>query len=186
MAQDTQQEETYSETGHAEADGIGAVAGQFGLKTDIFIAQLINFAIVLIVLWKWAYKPIMKALDDREKKIEESVKQANAIEERVKAIETEKDQIITTAKKEAQTIIEKAHGDQEKRREEMVEAAKREVERVITKGKAQLDAERQAMLKEVRKEIVGIITVAVTKIAEDAIDEKRSQSLAEEIVRKMT
>lgn len=186
VTEDLHQEELQTEV-HAESENpIEAVAGQFGLNGQIFVAQLINFAIVLVVLWLFVYKPILKILDERKEKIEKSIKQASEIEERMDAIEKEKESIISEARTAAMEINEKAHQDGKVRSEEMVQAAKREVERVIVKGKQQLTAEKEGMLRDLRKDIVDISMKAVARITQSEIDEKKSQSLAEEVVRKMT
>lgn len=165
---------------------IGAIAGQFGLNGQIFLAQLVNFLLVLVILWRFAYRPIVKILDERQEKIEKSVKNAEQIESRVIQIEKERETILTEARKEAQATAQKAHEQGEMRREEIVAAAKREVERVIAKGKEQLITEKENMMKEVRKDIADIAVKAATRIIEDCVDEKKSQSLAEETIRKMT
>ena len=169
-----------------EATGIGAVAGTFGLRGDIFIAQLVNFLIVLVVLWKFAYKPIMRMLEEREAKIAKSVADADAIAVRVADLEREREAVITAARKEAQEVMMTAALQSEERKNEMVEAAKREVERVIQKSKEQMTVEREAMLRDVRKDIVDIAMKAAARIIHTDMDEKKSQSLAEEVVRKMT
>jgi F-type H+-transporting ATPase subunit b len=180
--------ESHAETAQAEhaEGGIAGVIDTFGLRGDLFLAQLVNFLIVLLVLWKFAYKPILKMLAEREKKIETSVKQADAIEKRLNETTLEKEQILGEARKEAQLLIAKAMSDTEERKAEMVEAAKKEVERVIEKGKEQLKAEQAKMLIEARKELVEIAVKAAGKIVSDNIDEKKSKSMAEEVVRKLT
>ncbi len=172
---------------HAEAGNpIEAVAGQFGLNGQIFLAQLINFLIVLVVLWRFVYKPVVRFLDERAEKIEKSVKQAEEIEVRVKAIEVEREAVIATARKESAQILEKAHHEAEARGEEIVSAAKREVERVIAKGKQSLAADQEAMLRELRKEVIDLAMKAATRIVQNEIDEKKSKSIAEEVVRKLS
>ncbi len=179
-----------SHAGTAEADhaegGLAGVIGTFGIRGDLFAAQLINFLLVLAVLWKFAYKPILKLLDEREKKIADSVKNAETIEKRLGEALTEKDAILAQARKDAQVMITKALSDTELRKTEMVEAAKKEVERVIEKGKEQLATEQAAMLIEARKEMVEIAVKAAAKIVSEKLDEKKSKSLAEEVVRKLT
>lgn len=178
METTTEQTETQS--------GPAAVAGTFGLRGDLFAAQLLNFVLVLLVLWRFAYKPIMRMLEEREKKIAASVADAEAVEKRVREFEVERTALIAEARREAQELISKSMGDGDVRRNEMVEAAKREVERVIVKGKEQLTVERESMLREVRKDIVDIAMKAAARILHDGVTEKKSQSLAEEVVRKMT
>lgn len=178
-------EETHAaETAHEEIDP--GLLGQFGLRGDLFVAQLVNFLLVMLVLWRFAYKPIMKMLEEREQKIAKSVHDADEITKRLKASEIEREEILQTARVEAQALVEKALQDAEARKVEMIEAAKREVERVIMKGKDQLNTEREAMMLEVRKDIVDIAIKAAAKIALEKLDEKKSQSFAEEVVRKLT
>ncbi len=178
--------ETQEEVHEESAEGIAAVAGQFGLKGDIFVAQLVNFIIVLVVLWRFAYKPIVRMLDERSERIEKSVKQAEQIEKRVDAIEKEREEILNVARTEAQGIAQKAHEQVEERREEMVEAAKREVERVIGKGKQKLAEEKESMLRDLRKDVIDIAALAAEKILKGEVDKNKAQSLAEEVVRKAT
>lgn len=180
MSQETQ---TSTET---EPSGIAAVAGTFGLRGDIFIAQLVNFLIVMLVLWRFVYKPIVGMLDAREKRIEKSVREAEEITKRLKQVDAERSEIMHSARVEAQSLIEKAVNETEERKHEMIEAAKREVERVIVRGKDQLATERDQMMIELRRDIVDIAVRAAAKIALEKMDEKKSQSLAEEVVRKLT
>lgn len=180
-------EENLELSAHEEVseNPIQAVAGQFGINGQIFVAQLINFLIVLIVLWKFVYKPIIRMLDERTEKIEKSMKQADEIEKRVDLIEKEKEDIVSQAQKQAQEIIEKAHSQGQARQDEIIIAAKREVERIIAKGKDQLNDEKTAMMKELKKEIIDLAMKATTRILKDQVDEVKSKSLAEETVRKL-
>jgi F-type H+-transporting ATPase subunit b len=177
------EEPTATETAH-EADP--GVLGTFGLRGDLFAAQLINFLLVLIVLWRFVYKPIFAVLDAREKSIAKSVKDVEEISARVKASEAERTAMLNDARKEAQAIIESAMRETDARKNEMIESAKREVERVIVRGKEQLVAEREAAMLEMRKDIIDIAVRAAAKIATEGMTQKKSQSLAEEVVRKLT
>ncbi len=172
--------------GTAEAvEATGGIAA-LGINAKIFVAQLVNFTIVLLVLWKWAYKPIVRLLEEREKKIAQSVKSAEEIEARMSRVETEQEEMLRDAKAQAQKVIDDAMAVAEERKVEMVEKTKREVERVISQGKTQLVAEREAMIREARKDLIEIALSATKKIIGDEINEKKSHSLAEEVVRKMT
>lgn len=179
-------EETATASHAEEASGIAGVAGTFGLRGDLFVAQLVNFLLVLLVLWKFAYKPILKALDEREKKIAKSVLDAELVTKRLQDAEKEKAEILRLAREEADAFARKSLEDTQARKTEMVGAAKQEVERVIAHGKAQLTEEHDAMMVAMRKEIVEIAIAAATKVLGESITEKKSQSLAEEVVRKMT
>ena len=166
--------------------GIAGVAQNFGLRGDLFLAQLLNFAIVLVVLWKFAYKPILKLVKDRESMIEKSVNDAKEIDRRLTELENERKTIIVEAQSKANAMLEKALADGETRKAEMAEAAKRDVEKIIAKGKADLAAEKDAMLIAVRKDIADIAVRAAAKIVMDGMTPAKAQSMADEMVRKMT
>lgn len=172
---------------HAEeASGIAGVAGTFGLRGDLFVAQLVNFLLILLVLWRFAYRPILAALDEREKKIAKSIHDAEEVTKRLAEAEKEKGEILRLAREEADAFARKSLEETQARKTEMVAAAKQEVEQVIAQGKVQLAEEHEAMMVAMRKEIVEITIAAATKVLGEAITEKKSQSLAEEVVRKMT
>lgn len=157
-----------------------------GINLPIFIAQLINFVVVLLVLWKFAYKPLVKILDDRSNKIEESLKKSDLIDRRVAELEKEQHQLIVTAKGEATQILEAARADAESRKQELLLVAKKEVERVVALGKEQLKAEQINMVREAKAELIAIAVAATQKILEETVDEKKSNALAEAVVKKMT
>lgn len=173
-------------TAETSYDADPGVLGTFGIRGDLFAAQLVNFLLVLVVLWRFVYKPIFAILDEREQSIAKSMKDVADIAERVQASESERVAMMNDARKESQAIIEAAMRETDARKHEMIESAKREVERVIAHGKEQLAAEREASMIEMRKEIIDIAVRAAAKIATEGMTQKKSQSLAEEVVRKLT
>ena len=178
--------ENQTTTATTEASESTGVLGTFGIKPDLFIAQLVNFLLVMIVLWRFVYKPILGMLDKREAAIAKSMKDVEDISARVKSSEAERAALLAEARKESQAIIEAAMHETETRKNEMLESAKREVERVIAQGKVRLASEREAAMVEMRKEVVDIAVRAAAKIVTDGMTQKKSQSLAEEVVRKLT
>jgi F-type H+-transporting ATPase subunit b len=160
--------------------------GTLGINLKIFLAQLLNFAIVLVVMWKCAYKPIVKLLEERQEKIERGVKQAQDVEKRVIELETEHKAVIATAKSEAAKILDEARVSAEDRKKELLVKAKEEVKSVVAQGKVQLEAQKDQMIREAREEIAVIAIEAARKILEDGVDEKKAAKLAESVVDKMS
>lgn len=157
-----------------------------GINLNIFIAQLVNFVVVLLVLWKFAYKPIVKILDDRSKKIELCLFQANEVDARMKKLEIEQKEIIATAKREATLILEAAKQEAEARKLELISSAKKDVEYVVIKGKEQLRSEKTQMLQDAKTELIEMVVSATKKILEKEVDEKASQKIAAEVIAKMS
>lgn len=158
----------------------------FGVRGDLLAAQLINFLIVLLVLWRFAYRPILKMLDDRERKIAESLTNANEINQKLRTAEEEKRRILQEARSDAEQQSKDIIESTKKRCDDMVTAAKAQVEELVTKGKQTLDNERASMMTKMRQDIIDISVAAASRIVSEGVSEKKSQSLAEEVVRKMT
>ena len=142
------------------------------------MAQLVNFGLVLLVLWRFAYRPIVNMLEARSEKIEKSVKQAEEIEARMNASEVERDEMMKQARLTAQEVAKKAQEDAEARTKAMGEKARAEVEKIVVQGKAQLASEREEMLSQVRKEVAQMAILAAEKILGETIDKKKSEALA--------
>ncbi len=156
-----------------------------GISLPMFLAQLVNFLIVLFVLWKFAYRPIVAMLDARTQKIEESVKNSAEIERRVSELDADHRKVILIAKSEASALIETARLDAESRKDALIDQAKKEVEQLVAHGKVQLNAEKVQMLHDAKEELVFIAVEATKKILESTVDEKKSQKLAADVVLKM-
>lgn len=160
------------------AEPIGGL-GALGINLKIFIAQLINFLIVLLVLWKWVYRPVVKMLETRAEKIEKGVRDAQTAETRLVELEKEKDRVLAQAKRDATKISQEALAIAEARKTQMIAKAKEQVEGVIIKGKQQLQAEKDAMLREARQDMAALIVEGARRVLADGVDEKTSAKTAE-------
>jgi F-type H+-transporting ATPase subunit b len=167
------------------SESVGGL-GTLGINLKIFLAQLLNFAIVLVVMWKFAYKPIVKLLEERQEKIVRSVKQADDVEKRVAELEHEQKEVIATAKSEAAKILDEARVSADDRKKELLTKAKEEVKGVVAQGKVQLEAQKTQMIQEAREEIAAIAVEAARKILAEGVDEKKATKLAEGVVDKMS
>lgn len=156
-----------------------------GINFKLFVAQLVHFLIVLVIFWKWIYKPIVKALDKRAETIEKSMRQAKEVEERVAKLEIERKDVITSAKAEASHRVEEGRAAAEARKNDILTQAKVEVGRVIKSGKEQLVKEKEAMIREAKQEIVEIAIAAAKQVLKDSVSEKISKKIAEDTVEKL-
>ncbi|MBI2476800.1 ATP synthase F0 subunit B, partial [Candidatus Uhrbacteria bacterium] len=84
----------------------GNVLGSLGLSPTLFVAQLMNFLIVLLVLWKFAYRPLMKLMQERTARIEEGVQKAEDADRRVTELTKEREDVLREARREAKDLIE--------------------------------------------------------------------------------
>ena len=136
----------------------------FGVDWKLMLAQLINFAIVVFVLWKFAIKPLMQTMEKRNNEIEQGLSDAKAAADRLDEVEAEIKAKLQENKTEAIVILDKAKKQSEENRQASVERTKQEEETVIRKAKEQIASEKDSMVTEVKKEVADMIVVALRKI----------------------
>ncbi|MFA6215454.1 MAG: F0F1 ATP synthase subunit B [Patescibacteria group bacterium] len=165
---------------------MGEIISTFHLDWKIIIAQLVNFAIVVWVLWFFALKPLTKTMTERTTKIEQSLKNADKIQQELQASQKEREEKLVTARKEAEQIIAAAAGIAEKQRQETLQKVKAEVGKTVELAKEQIAAEKVKMIAEVKTEIVDLVTQTTAKILGDVIDKKIDKGLIEKTLKGMT
>jgi F-type H+-transporting ATPase subunit b len=161
------------------------VAGMFGLNANLFLAQLINFGIVLVVLWKWVFTPVTKGLKARTEKIEKSLRDAESVEQQKKDFETWKAAEITNTRKEAAEVIAKAKTDAETVRAELLNKTKAEQQKVVEQTKEQLKSEQERSVAEVKEEIATLVVAASEKILRRKLDPASDKELIKQSLKEV-
>lgn len=156
----------------------------FHIDWKLLIAQLINFAIVLFILWKFAIKPLSKVMNKRTKEIEKSLADAKKIEENMTKSQTERENLIKQTKREAQKIIQKSQEEGQKQGAEIVSQAKAEAQNIVTKTKEQIDLEKQKMLKEVKSEVANLVVKTTEKVLAKTVTKEMDEKLIQESLKK--
>jgi F-type H+-transporting ATPase subunit b len=135
---------------------------KLGIDFKVILAQTINFGILIAILTKLLYRPILKMLDQRRKRIEESLKTAKEIEVKSAKMEEEMSHKRALAKKDAAEIVGDAKVTAEKDREKILISAAEESDRVKKAAREQIELERQAMLDETKKRVGKLALLLVT------------------------
>jgi len=160
-----------------QAAGAAGIIGPLGIDGKIFIAQLVNISVVVFVLWKWVYKPLLKVLDDRTKKIEQGLRDAAESAAARQRSEQEKDQVVLEARLKAKGIVEEARTTAQAEGEALVRKARQEVERVVAQGREQLRLDKEKLADEVKADIGGLLAQAVETIARQKLDPAKDAEL---------
>jgi len=149
----------------------------FHIDIKLLIAQMVNFAIVLLVLYKFAYKPILKTLNDRTSKIEKGLKDAETANKKVLEIEEREKEMLANAKKETQVIIAKAEETAKKNKDEIIIEAKAQADKILEDAKKKIEDEKVKMVQEVKAEISGLVISATEKIIGEKLDKEKDKEL---------
>ena len=154
-----------------------ALIGTFHIDYKILIAQVVNFTIVLLVLYKFAYKPLLKTMNERTSKIEKGLKDAEEVGKKLEETEKREKEVMANARKEAQAIIESAEKTAQKNKEELLNEAKKKSEDIMISTQKQIEEEKNKMIFEVKSEIAQLVVAATEKVIDEKMDEKRDEAL---------
>jgi F-type H+-transporting ATPase subunit b len=116
----------------------------------LLIWNTLTFLVVLFILSKFAWKPIVKAIKEREKTIEDALEAANKAKQEIAFLKAENEKIIQEARIEREKILKEAQQTAHHIVEEAKEKAKREAQRIIESAKASIENDRKALMVEVK------------------------------------
>ncbi|NBB80042.1 MAG: F0F1 ATP synthase subunit B [Verrucomicrobia bacterium] len=171
----------------AEAGGnaLTNIAGQFGVTWATLIAQMINFAIVAVILYYFAVKPVAATLDERQQKIADGLQYAEEMKTQLAEAERERAEKVKEAAVEAQTILTEAREQSKEMIEQKTQEAAAQAEAILRKASEATELERQKMIADVRQEVARlVVATSATVLARDLSDSEKqtfSDSAAREL-----
>jgi len=153
---------------------------KLGINLGFLLVQVINFAIIYIVLKAWIFGPVTKMLEDRRVKIAQGLEDARIAADARATAEKAADKIISDAQVKANDIIRETTMRAEAIQKEMVVEAKQGLEKQKENALAEVEEERVRLLSEMRGDVSAIAIAAAQKLIGEALDEKRQRSLLSE------
>lgn len=151
-----------------------------GLNLGYLLVQILNFALVFIVLRAFVFKPIMDLLDKRRKSIAQGLQDAQVAAEARANAEKDAQEILTKAQAEANQNIREATERAEVVSKEIMAQAESDAAKAREAALADAGLERDRMLADVRGQVAALAMAATQKLIGDALDEKRQRALIDE------
>ena len=150
------------------------------------IAQIVNFLILVAVVSWFAYKPIIKIMEERQNKIAADLQNAENVKIEAQNVKKEYDRQLAEARSEAQVIIDKANKTAKEAYDQMLAQAREEQENIFRTAKEQIEREKANALLEVRSEVVSLSMQLASKVVEKKIDAEADQKLINEFLDEIT
>ena len=144
--------------------GISKIISDFGISWPFFLAQVVNFVVVAFVLWKFAFKPVLATLDERQAKIAAGLKYAEEMKAKLEATQQESAAILKKASVEASRLIDEARKSaKEFVDKQSLEASTKSAD-ILAKGQQALELEHKKMLADARSEIARLVVVTTERV----------------------
>jgi len=146
------------------------------------IWAIINFLILLAILNKFLYKPLLKTMDNRMGQIEKDLYSAELAKKEAKDVKEEYTKQMEQAKADAQQIIEKATKLGEESKEALITQAQEETARMTEKARAMIRIEKEAALNQLRDEVSTLVVMAAGKVIDKTIDKEAHEKLIQDFI----
>jgi F-type H+-transporting ATPase subunit b len=156
---------------------------ELGINLPTLITQLVTFIILLVLLRFVAYKPLMRMLDERSKRVKDSLEQAEAVKSQAARAEEELKKELEKASREGQERIARAVKAGEEVKQKAQEDAKKDAEQLITRARAEIRRERDEAIGEVRREFADLTVLAAEKVIEKSLNKEDHRELIEKVLK---
>lgn len=161
-----------------DVEGIAAL----GVNLPGLVSQLINFAIIMIALRIFLWKPFLRVLDERRQKIEAGLKASEAAAHAAETSQDESRRILEEARAESREIVSRSQETANRLREELETQARRDAEQIVTRARQEIDAERQQAIQALRAEFADLTIRAAERVVGQSIDGATHQRLIDEVL----
>lgn len=164
---------------HGEEGGGG---GLFSINVGLMIWTVVIFTSLLIVLWRFAWGPILAAVEAREKGIQNALDEAKSRQEEAEKLLAEHKAQLSDARRQAQEILTEGREAAGRLGKELEGKAREESEAILTRARAEIEREKEAALDTLRRESVDLALAAASKLLHVKLDDEQDRKLVMEYV----
>jgi len=164
---------------HGEEGGGG---GLFSLNAGLMVWTVVIFTALLIVLWRFAWGPILAAVEAREKGIQGALDEAKSRQEEAEKLLQEHKAQLADARRQSQEILAEGREAADRLRKELEEKAREESEAILTRARSEIEREKEAAVDALRRESVDLALAAASKLLHAKLDGEQDRKLVMEYV----
>jgi F-type H+-transporting ATPase subunit b len=146
------------------------------------IAQLLVFLVMLGVLYRFAWGPLLRILNERRARIAQGVEATQRAMQELEAAERERQAKLEEARREAQTMLDRITKQAEDLRKELEAKAREQAEALIVKARAEIRQEREKAVQDLRLQVADLAVLAAGRIIGESLDPKKHRELIERAI----
>lgn len=155
-----------------------------GIDWKLLVEQALAFLILVLVLGKFVYPTLMKAVDSRREEIEAGLKEAKESREALVQAEAKVDDVLAAARKDADAIIARAHTEAGTMVADAEAKAQARAEQIVTDARAQLDSDVRKAREALKADTIKLVAAATEQIIHEKLDEKKDAGLIKKALEK--
>lgn len=166
----------------AAADAHGAEGSLLHIDVGLMIWTVVSFVALLYVLGRYAYKPMMFLVERREKRIRESLEEAEEAKKKAEAAAAEREEILRQAQDEARKVVDRAKEAAEGQRKRILDETREDAARMMRQAEEEIKRERRQALAELTGTVADLATDAAERIIRAELDKAKHLKLIDELI----
>lgn len=157
------------------------------VQTDpgLFIWTIVTFLVLLMLLAKFAWRPLLEALETRQNAIRKSLDDAQQAQQELERLNLESAQIINRARVEAEAVITQSRSDGDRLREEIRAKARTEADHIVKNAERQIQLETQRALQQIRHEAIDLSVQIASKLLQRNLTKEDNERLIEDALKQV-
>jgi F-type H+-transporting ATPase subunit b len=165
---------------HIDPPGqIEQIVRQFGINWKILLAQIVNFCLVVFILWKFAFKPVVRTIDQRQKEIADGLQYAEEMKRKLVETEQQQAKTLKETQLETQKILNQARNTAKTIIEKKTQEATTKAQETIKKTEQSLQQERVKMFADMRHELSAVVIQTTAKVLQKELSEQEKITLSQ-------
>ena len=140
---------------------------QLGIDWKLLLAQVVNFGILLFILKRYAYQPMLQLMDERAARIEKGLKDAEAAEQKLRSVEEEEKAILAGARQQAKELLVETDKAAKERDALKLSETEARVKKLFSDAETKLEDDRARMIEDAKRELSETVMLAVEKILKE-------------------
>tara|TARA_B110000014_G_scaffold206089_1_gene156717 strand:- start:180 stop:683 length:504 start_codon:yes stop_codon:yes gene_type:complete len=155
------------------------------LDPGLFVWTILTFLLLVFVLAKFAWKPLLKMLQDREDMVRSSIEDAEKAKSELERLNEESEAIMAKARSEAQSILADGKAAAEKVKDDIIAKSKEQANKIREDAGNQIQVEKDKAISEIKKEVVNLTLSVAEKLIQKNLSDADNKSLIDESLKKV-
>jgi F-type H+-transporting ATPase subunit b len=151
----------------------------------LFIWTIVTFLVLLALLAKFAWRPLLQALETRQERIRKSLDDADRARQELERLQQESAKMMQQARIEAEMIVTQTRADAERLREELKQKAKDEADNILRNAQQQIQLQTRQAIQEIRREVADIAVLLASKVLERNLAKEDNARLIDDTLKQI-
>ena len=156
--------------------------GELGFHLPSLVVYLVNFGLLLAILYKFAYKRILKLLDERAERIHEALEEAERVRGETENQQVQMQRALDDSRQAGQQVLQEAREAAERYREDQQAKVQVQIAEALERARIEIESERDAAIEQVRAQFADLVVSASEKVIRKSLDKKDHERLIDDVL----